>query len=260
MPPAWSYGVTTCPRRINDLLPRTLASLAAGGFPNPVVFADGVKPNEWWPTLHQIADVICRPTQVGVVGNWILSAWELYLREPRADRYAIFQDDLVCYRNLRPYLDRCPYPDKGYCNLYTFPSNQEVAPRHPGTGQTLVGWFRGRDIGTIEGNPDRFQLGKGAVALVFTRDALHTLLSSRHLVCKPASAEPRMATACIDGGVVTAMNLAGWSEYVHHPSLVQHTGVISTHSKFVHPEAVSFHGEQFDALTLLEEQHGRAGG
>jgi hypothetical protein len=88
-------------------------------------------------------------------------------------------------------------------------------------------------------------------ALVFSRDALVTLLSSRSLVEKCLASEERTRLKRIDGGIVNAMNLAGWSEYVHDPSLVQHTGVLSTVGNQPHPEAESFPGETFDALHLL---------
>jgi hypothetical protein len=242
----WTYCVTTCPQRMNTLLRQTLESLKQGGFPYPWVFADGVQRAEAAQLENQLTcpRVVCRYPAVMISGNWILSAHELLIRHPMSDRFAFFQDDMVCVRNLREYLERVPYPDKGYLNLYTFPSNQSWHP----PGRKKVGFYKSRPV---DGNNPDFQTGRRAVALVFSRDALVTLLSSRSLVEKCLASEERTRLKRIDGGIVNAMNLAGWSEYVHDPSLVQHTGVLSTVGNQPHPEAESFPGETFDALHLL---------
>jgi len=53
---------------------------------------------------------------------------------------------------------------------------------------------------------------------------------------------------------VTALKKVGWKEYVHNPSLIQHTGKISIIGNGNHPLAPSFKGEEFDALDLLEKE------
>lgn len=194
----WSYGLTTIPER-GDLLARTLASLASAGFDSPLVFTD--------------------EPRLGVVGRWMLSAWELYLRNPWADRFAVFQDDLVTCRNVRAYLEQSPYPDKGYLNLYTAQSNEGLAIE--------PGWFQSRDIAT--NGTKKLQSGRGALALVFSRATLATLFASRAFVDKPY--DRARGDRSIDGAIVNAMNLAGWREYVHNPSLVLHTGKTSTMNK-----------------------------
>lgn len=55
----------------------------------------------------------------------------------------------------------------------------------------------------------------------------------------------------IDGGIVTALAEAGWKEWVHNPSLVQHTGLVSSMRSKPHPRATSFRGEGFDAMELV---------
>ena len=65
----------------------------------------------------------------------------------------------------------------------------------------------------------------------------------------------------LDGGVVTALAKAGRKEFIHNPSLLQHTGKISSmgngakgHGWGVvgsHPDALTFPGEDFDAMELL---------
>ena len=117
----WSYGVTTVPSRMCDLLPQTLKSLELAGFPNPRLFVDNCTLNQAeayvveYPACPLTTHV---PPSLSIVGSWILAVWELYLRNPEATHYGIFQDDLVAYRNLRTYLERCEFPEKGYWNLY----------------------------------------------------------------------------------------------------------------------------------------------
>lgn len=225
----WAYGITTVPSRLKDLFPRTLKSLQLAGFDQPHIFVDG-EPDDY-SSLGTSFTV--RIPNVRTAGNWVLSLYELYIRNPQADRFAIFQDDFVTSLNLRMYLDCCNYPDKGYWNLYTFPCNQRLCPE----GKTYQGWYPAD------------QYGKGAVALVFNREAVCTLLSNRQLVDRPQ--DENRGHKAIDGGIVDVMTTLGWIEYVHNPSLVQHTGLVSSMGNKRHPTADSFQGEDFDLMTLV---------
>ena len=226
----WAYGVTTCPQRRKDLLPRTLASLSAAGFDKPRLFIDGAAGGTDW-TSFGLGCTFRFPT-IHTYGNWVLGLAELYVREPAADRYAMFQDDLVTCKNLRRYLDSVQYPEKGYWNLYTFPSNQSLAP---GGGKT--GWYHSN------------QFGRGAVALIFDRQTVLTLLTHQHMVERPMDAHRGWKT--VDGGILTALQKAGWVEWVHDPSLVQHTGLASSMGNKPHKLAVSFPGEEWDASEMI---------
>lgn len=224
----WAYGVTTVLERFTDLLPRTLTSLALAGFENPRLFVDGIThiPQQY-KELQQYHATFHYP-KVRLFGNWIMSLWELYVREPTADRYAIFQDDFVTYKNLRQYLERCDYPRHGYWNLYTFPQNEKQ----------YRGWYLSN------------QLGKGAVGLVFNNEAARLLLKHDHMVDRPLDANRGWRK--VDGGIVSAFRKMGWQEWVHNPSLVQHTGAKSTIGNDGQEQASTFAGEGFDALTLLD--------
>ena len=231
---SWAYGITTVPQRQHDLLPRTLTSLQAAGFDRPHLFVDGAK--DIGPYVKHGLDATLRSSPAGVAGNWTLALWELYVRTPRADRYAVFQDDLVAYRNLRQYLERCEYPPQGYWNLYTFP------PDHPKFRQASppegrIGWYPSN------------QRGLGAVGLVFSRKAVTVLLGQPHFITRPQ--DKKRGHRAIDGGVVESMKQAGWKEWVHNPSLVQHTGKVSAQHNRSYPEAPTFRGETFDAMELL---------
>ena len=48
-----------------------------------------------------------------------------------------------------------------------------------------------------------------------------------------------------------AFRKAGWAEYVHAPSLVQHIGERTSMGNKPQPSADSFPGEEFDATELL---------
>lgn len=247
-PLKWQYGVTTVQQRRKDLLPRTLASLKAGGFPTPHLFVDGSRTVSDWESEFGLP-VTARWPQKRTYANWMLSLWELYFMNPDADRYAMFQDDFVTYANLRTYLESVPYPGngKGYCNLYTMPSNQGICPRafvqgRGNVGEQLIGWYQSN------------QMGLGAVALIFNNEAVVNLLSCAHMVKRVKSKD--RGWRLTDGAVVEALSYQqGWKEYVHNPSLVQHTGEITSLQngliKCPHPQAKSFRGENFDALSLL---------
>lgn len=233
---AWAYGVTTVPERFRELLPRTLASLRLAGFDRPRLFVDGGREgSQDWARFG--LDLTFRWPRIRTHGNWFLSLHELFIRNPNADRYAIFQDDMVTYRNLRAYLEACEYPSRGYWNLYTFPENQRLAPGVGRTGRQQTGWYRSNGK------------GKGAVGLVFDRDSVLALLASDHMVGRPMSAN--RGHRAVDGGIVDSMRKAGRMEYVHNPSLVQHTGDRSSMGNGKHPKAISFNGEGFDAMELL---------
>lgn len=242
----WQYGVTTCEKRIDDGMCRaTLESLARAGFDRPFLFADGVRRLPEWTDQYE---VVSRSSPARTAANWVLALYELWARDSTADRFAVFQDDFVTYVNLREYLDSCAYPEKGYWNLYTFPSNQGIAPKNE-HGGTLDGWFRAN------------QLGKGAVALVFDSDAVRSLLGQDYLVDRflTVDADPRMpgtrrCDRSIDGGIVEALKRRGWTEWCHSPSLVQHAGIESSMGNRVHRLAESFRGEEFDARSLVENR------
>lgn len=226
----WAYGLCTVPERRNTLLIQTLESLRIAGFDSPRLFIDGDShdPNEWAKQFPNFGSTIRSP-RIRAYGNWILGLAELWIRNPEAERFAMFQDDFVTVRNLREYLTRCPYPEKGYQNLYTFPSNQTLAKTE--------GWYPSN------------QFGRGAVALVFDRAATMALLQSQEMVERVQDAQ--RGFKAIDGGVVHALKKKGIREYVHNPSLVQHTGLVSAIGNKKHPLATSFRGEGWDCLEML---------
>ena len=92
------------------------------------------------------------------------------------------------------------------------------------------------------------QHGRGAVALVFNQEAAVKLLSSQYMQIRIMDAVKGHKS--IDGAVVTAMNMEGWTEYVHNPSLTQHTGEVSSMGNRKHPISKCY-VDGFDPLTIL---------
>ncbi len=157
----WAYGITTVPERVSTLLPQTIASLATAGFDRPVLFVDGSIPE------HGDLEVVCHP-RVGQLRNWMQALFYLFTTRD-ADRYAIFEDDVLACRQLREYLERCP-PSKVYWNLITLDENRVHTKDVPG-------WH--------ESN----QLGRSACGLVFDRATVDCLLRMERFVRGPANSE-----------------------------------------------------------------------
>ena len=203
----WEYGITTVPARRLTTLPDTLASLAAAGFDRPRLFVDGESEAEYVDDPTAGLPITARMPEVGPFANWLLGVWELYLRNPAADRYAMFEDDILAVPHLRQYLER-DVPRGGYLNCYTCDLHQDILAAgrgwHPVSRQAI-----GRQ-------------GKGALGLVFDRDGIREMLRQPHLANHPC--RKRIGRRNQDGAAWRAMIGAGRCEYVHNPSLLQHTG------------------------------------
>lgn len=218
----WAVGVMTVPERRDRLLPLTLEQLGHGGFePRDIrLFVDGAVDHQPWERFG--CGVTLRNPRLGIHGNWLLALHELVVRSPHADRFVIFQDDLMCVKHLRPYLERCPFPERGYLNLFNFWNNPHESPHGP-RAKGHLGWYLSD------------QLGKGALGLVFDRENVVRMLSSARMIKRPLDtwdhSNPIMrirGTHAVDGGVVESMKEAGCQEWVHYPSLLYHTGEEST--------------------------------
>ena len=224
----WAVGITTVPSRLTTMFPRTMASICDAGFEVDRIFVDDC--NDPTPYVPYGCEITTRYPCIRTHGNWCLSLYELYVRYPHAEHFAIFQDDVVMVRNLREYFERSEKPQNAYFNLYTFPSNQHLA----GERQT---WFTAN------------QKGKGAVGLIFPNRGVELLLTHEHLFGRPKCAQ--RGWRAVDGGIVDTMRKQEWTEVCHNPSLTQHIGDVSSMGNGRHQKAPTFPGESFDALTLL---------
>ena len=247
-PLSWVCAVTTVPSRRQTHLPKTLAAIENAGFPAPWLFVDGAPLQSEAQDYHsglRIAGATFRSTPARVHGNWFLALHELWIRYPMVDRYCMFQDDVIMCRNVRQLLEASTLTS-GYFNLYTSPNERYFA----GLKHHTKGWVQST------------QRGKGALALVFDRTAVETLLTSRHMVMRPVPTEHKDVIAqkqgdwyrgqcVVDGGIVESLSTkAGIKEYIHLPTLAQHIGAVSSFSNLRHPIAEDFPGEDVDAMSL----------
>lgn len=229
----WAYGITTVPSRRNLLL-RTALSLSRAGFESPWLFVDGSMFDAQYRKFPiQWAGLTFRFPAIRTHGNYVLALLEMYVRNPDCDRYAIFQDDVLAVGSLRCYLESCPYPPKGYLNLYLMHHNE----RHL-RAEEKPGWYLSN------------QLGKGAQGLVYDREALCTLLTADHM-CRRVE-DPKRGWRNIDGGILESFRQAGYQEWVHKPSLLQHVGLKTSMGNLTVHEAFTFPGEGFDACQFTE--------
>lgn len=229
----WAVGVTTVPERGCVLLPRTLESLRRGGFERPRLFIDGER--DFRKYEHFGMDCTFHWPRIRAWGNWWLGFQELFHRQPNAARYAMFQDDILCVRNMRQYLETIEYPENAYLNCVVYPRNFE--PDRKGWYKAPSGKFGWR--------------GYGAQGLIFDRKAALTLLDEKltDFTLKPA--DPRSGHEKIDGAVVSKLETFGIMEHVHGPSLIDHIGDVSAIGHGRQPDIVGFPGEEFDAMKLL---------
>jgi len=191
----WSYGIIAVAERTTTLLLQTMESLASAGFDSPIIFVDGGV-----PCGFQHNQIVSHKTKIGHPNNWITALFHLYATHPQANRYALFEDDLLACKDLKLYLESCPFPEKGYWNLLTHEENVKLTNR-------VKGWHLAN------------QRGKGAVGLVFDQEGVETILFRRDFT---------MGGKGVDGMIISCMKSHGFKEYIHYPSLLQHQGAIST--------------------------------
>lgn len=233
--PRWAYGITTISTRIRDCLPRTLDSLRAAGFDAPVIFADSYTHANFY--AHLPLSISLRHPPVQTFGNAVLALWELFLRDHEADRYALFQDDVLACHGLREYLTRCDLPKQTYWNLYTVPQNQELCGN-------CRGWFKSN------------QKGRGALGLVFSRQGIKDLIANPELIEHRRTPHGHKN---FDGAIKSALvDGLGYVELCHSPSLVDHHGDYSEAGNGMtvggkpFARAGVFRGEGWDCRELLE--------
>ena len=235
----WSTAVTTVPSRSSSLS-ETLEAIESAGFNDVELFVDSTE-------AIQNADLleynITYRRNIRTYSHWYLTLAEMYMRDPYCQWYSIFQDDLIAVRNLKQYIEQSTagLPARHYLNLFTFMENETIA-------QSTTGWV------PAYCNKEGRQLGRGAVGLVLPHRAATELLSNRHMIDRRQDSV--RGNRSLDGAVVEAMNSAGFKEYIHCPSLLQHTGEQSSmgnpwNRPDRYPFAKTFPGKDTDALTFL---------
>lgn len=251
----WAYGITCVPQRKDTTLRQSIVSLRRAGFVKPTLFVDGLTHLEaaQWEREFKLGVVNRNPPNCKTFGNWILALGELLVRSPGCHYYALFQDDLLSVTNVGEYISRQhllgTLPKGAYLNLYTWGSNYDICPVKDGNKDQ--GWFEARTYNSDKAQTFHGKLqqnGRGAVGLVFPQAAVIDLLTHRDIVERPMV--PR-GWRGIDGGICQTLNKCGWREWVHNPSLLQHTGKRSTMYDKEHVPSPCFPGQDFDCLSLL---------
>lgn len=262
----WLTIVTTTPQRENTLLPMTLSSLMLAGFKIDRLCVDGTQDPAAWQNKFGI-EVTPRWPQIGCWGNWWLAVQEIWVRSRGSfDLLLVAQDDLKMLPGTRQFIEECfqrnLIPDKSYLNCMEFLHNFQMRMEQD-QGRDHYRWYRGIGCPPRLRMPPGYQRGLGAVALVFTREGVKTLLSASCTVDKPLDID--FGYRKTDGQVVTAMNIAGWSEWVCGPTLTQHLGHVTTihgpgPKQTPHPQSPSWM-DNFNAMQILDRyaQQGTGG-
>ena len=202
----WCVGITTAPRRVSSL-DATLEAIVNAGWSRPRIFVDGdVQIPQQWSDLP----VSCRTPRIGAWPSYYLALTEMFMRDPSADAYALFQDDIELLRraDLRTYLERVLWPGEnpGILSLYC---SSEYTRKDRGWHRFPENWIW------------------GATAFVFSPDAVRGILSSVAVI------DHRLEGAG-DGLKGIDVAVGQWAERTNTPiwfptpSLVQHTGQVST--------------------------------
>lgn len=224
-----SLGVTVA-ERAGRTLERTLGSIAAAGFTQPRVFADGTV------SVPDGAPVTRRLPALGGWPNFWLALTELVAREPQADAYLLIQDDVVFCRDTARYVSHIDFPeDAGVISLFT-----------PACYNGPFGWHP---------FPGGYGMA-GAQALLFPQRRACEFLAHPWTVNHRRSAPKNEhyrgdGLHHIDGVVGEWRRLAGQQGYTHTPSLSQHIGESSVmypgfRGKQDRRFADSFPGEQVE--------------
>jgi hypothetical protein len=231
----WAVGLTTAPRAA-PTLERTLKSVAAAGWSELRIFAE---PGSEIPVGPAHVSVTWRESTVGAWPNWWLGLAELYQRDPQADAYLMLQDDLVCCRNVRSYLERELWPAErvGLVSFY--------CPSVYGSAQSGFRQIRIGDglIGALT-----YVISPAAVRSVLTHGATlaHRLRGTT------------VGTRSIDTVVGQWAQARRFPVFCHVPSLAQHIGTTSTlwpgAGNGGQRMASHFVGEEYDSLELAAPQ------
>ena len=231
----WAIGMTTA-SRTEPTRARTMRSLDAAGWQSQGVhvFAE---PDVLLMQGEEYSGALTRRGKTaGAFANWYLALQELVLTQPDADAYVIFQDDVICCRDLRGYLEKSLWPEAvtGLVSLYCGMLQSGIGSE-PG--------FQKIDPGNML---------YGALAVAFPPGAARAILLHPGFL---RHRESRNGTHGIDLALAEWMNSSGLPGFVHTPSLVDHIGQISSIFRSVRdgPErrTDSFVGEEASAIALF---------
>ncbi len=196
----WAVGVLTAPRK-RPTLEATLFDLKRAGFADVQLFAE---PGADIPAGFQHLPVTRQGRALGVFGNTVTALSALYLSQPQAEAFALFQDDISVAEGLRAWCNRELWPSgQGLVSLFTMKEQSGTA-----TGWQVAqrGMFR-----TF-----------GALGFIFRRDVLLAFLSDHRVWLHRQSRRHGSDAAIGEWATRTGHGIA-----YHTPSLLQHRGETS---------------------------------
>ncbi len=203
----WAVGLVTAPRP-EPTIGQTLESLRAAGFDSVHIFAE---PGSPIPDEFRGFPVTVHGRSLGNLGNFFTSLFALYMMNPRAEAYALFQDDILAARGLRPWCDREFWPEQ--TGLVSFFTSRVYSADTVGWRVLRLGFFR----------------TYGAQAFAFRRDVLEQFLTDgRSLQFRKTRDEGD------DAVVGEWATRAGIGIAYHTPSLVQHVGTAAAIARVGH--------------------------
>jgi hypothetical protein len=227
----WAVGVTVAPRK-EPTIDYCYGSFLCAGF-RPHVFKEpgvSLHPNIFKNGFTE------RPRRLGAWKNWLYGLKELREKNPDADIYGMFQDDVLLCKNIRSYLEiNLPPENTGVFSVFT-PSHYKGQNRWNMIDKGVDLWM--------------------AQTFFFYKDALDSLLSNN--IIRGWNRDRN-----IDSKVGEWANSVGRPVYYHTPSLGQHVGHSSTIWEGSNPEGIKnlpawgdrsasdFVGHKFDIMQLL---------
>lgn len=222
----WAAGITAAKRPARETLPLCLETLAAAGWAEPIIFADGHDVE-----LPAGSRAVIRQDKAGALCNFYAAAAELVARYPDA-AHLLGQDDTTYTRGIRQYLENAGWPpDAILLKLYTADDCRGPA-----------GWHE---------IPQKLEM-RGAQAYVFPPGQLARFLASDE-TSKQRRGTYRQNQA-IDNVVARWARTQRGRQYCHTPSLCQHTGQKNSILGHDMPPAKDYPGNDFDAATLAGER------
>ncbi len=214
----WAVGVQTC-NRSENYLDHSLQQISLAGWDKLNIFAD-VSTNISVPF-----PVSYRPYQFGDWSNWICGLFELYILNPKANYFLMFEDDITCCSNLKIYLEWAipRLGEFGCLSLYT----PDVYRKEGWHDESDAAWSL-----------------VGAQAILFTRKSLKRFLSNEKII--NYSETSNVAKDCAIG--IWAFKQE--KVLYHTPSLVNHCGKVSMTNARMH-KSFDYVGDSFDASSLI---------
>lgn len=219
----WAIGVQTCNRNEN-YLNHSLESVSRGGWDHLTIFAD------YESNISSNYPINYRPYQFGDWSNWICGLFELYVLNPKANYFLMFEDDITCCKNLKTYLEWAipRLGDFGCLSLYT-PNRYK------------------KEIDCWHDESDADWALVGGQAILFTRKSLKRFLSNEKILNYS-----ELSNIAKD----RAIGIWAFKQETvlyHTPSLVNHCGENSTTGSIMH-KSIDYVGDDFDANSLINQQ------